>query len=182
MRDVREMEAEARRLAELLPHGRPPKRTARNINSEHEASFSALDRLALFITERVGTMGFFVLVAVWMFGWVLWNVLPGSKHFDPGPAFVILLLGSNFIQLLLMPLIMVGQNLQGRHSELRAVSDFDINQKAEAEVETILQHLEAQNEILQQLTEFILAILRRIEPEGQAGPRAAVRGRPSVTR
>jgi len=44
-----------------------------------------------------------------------------------------------------MPLIMIGQNLQGRHAEARAESDFEVNIKAEAEVETILLHLEQQN-------------------------------------
>jgi uncharacterized membrane protein len=40
------------------------------------------------------------------------------------------------IQIMLMPLIMVGQNLQGRHSELRAENDFEVNVKAEMEIET----------------------------------------------
>ena len=56
------------------------------------------------------------------------------KSFDPFPAFVAYLLISNVIQILLMPLIMVGQNVQGRHTEIRAQLDFEINQKAEKEV------------------------------------------------
>lgn len=36
---------------------------------------------------------------------------------------VILLLGSNFVQLLLMPLILVGQNVQSRHLEIQAEVD-----------------------------------------------------------
>jgi uncharacterized membrane protein len=63
-------------------------------------------------------------------------------------AFAFWLFISNLIQLLLMPLIMVGQNLQGRHSELRADNDLEINIKAEQEIEVILQHLEYQNAIL----------------------------------
>ena len=47
-----------------------------------------------------------------------------------------------------MPLIMVGQNIQGRHSELRAESDLDVNMKAEAEIEIVLEHLEYQNALL----------------------------------
>jgi uncharacterized membrane protein len=42
----------------------------------------------------------------------------------------------------------VGQNVQGRHSELRAESDFEINVKAEQEIELILHHLEYQNAVL----------------------------------
>ena len=47
-----------------------------------------------------------------------------------------------------MPLIMVGQNVQGRHSEIRADHDLDVNIKAEKEIEVVLQHLEYQNSIL----------------------------------
>lgn len=50
---------------------------------------------------------------------------------------------------------MVGQNLQGRHAEMRAEADFEVNTKAEREISAILLHLENQNslmlKILQQL-------------------------------
>lgn len=55
-----------------------------------------------------------------------------------------------------MPLIMIGQNLQSKHSEMRAEEDFNVNKKAEYEVETILKHLENQNDM-------ILQILNKIE-------------------
>jgi uncharacterized membrane protein len=59
-----------------------------------------------------------------------------------------------------MPLIMVGQNLQGRHSEARATADFHVNTQAEREIETVLQHLENQNEL-------ILEILHHLEKDSQ---------------
>jgi uncharacterized membrane protein len=55
---------------------------------------------------------------------------------------------SNVIQILLMPLIMVGQNIQGRHAEIRAEHDLEVNVKAEQEIEIILHHLEQQNDLL----------------------------------
>jgi uncharacterized membrane protein len=60
------------------------------------------------------------------------------------------------IQIFLMPLIMIGQNLQGRHTEIRAEADYEVNTRSEREIETILQHLENQNEL-------ILKILQRLE-------------------
>jgi len=56
------------------------------------------------------------------------------------------------IQILLMPLIMVGQNLQGNHAELRAESDYEVNVKAEREIEAMLQHLEQQTQLLLTIT------------------------------
>jgi uncharacterized membrane protein len=113
---------------------------------------SSLERLAMWSTERVGTMGFFLVILVWTVVWLGWNTLaPNAVRFDPFPAFVLWLFLSNMIQILLMPLIMVGQNLQGRHAENRAEADFEVNTKAEREIEAILMHLEAQNDLILQI-------------------------------
>jgi len=129
----------------------------RNINILHREKLSRMDRLAIFVTERVGTMGFFSIILLWTVFWLGWNVFaPDAARFDPYPAFVLWLFISNMIQLFLMPLIMVGQSLQGRHAEVRAEADFEVNTKAEREIETILLHLERQNEL-------ILKILNNLE-------------------
>ncbi|HEV2300951.1 MAG TPA: DUF1003 domain-containing protein [Stellaceae bacterium] len=121
----------------------------RDVNREAAGRLSMLDRLACWITAHVGTMGFFLVVLLWSVIWLGWNVLaPKNQQFDPPMAFVFWLFISNMIQLLLMPLIMVGQNVQGQHSELRAAHDLEINVKAEREIEVILEHLEYQNSIL----------------------------------
>ena len=52
-----------------------------------------------------------------------------------------------------MPLIMVGQNLQGKHAELRAENDYQINLKAEKEISIIISHLEYQNSLLMMIIE-----------------------------
>jgi uncharacterized membrane protein len=132
-------------IAELKNACPPPM----NVNEKHEQGLSSMDKLAMVITEKVGTMGFFIIIFVWTFLWLAWNFLaPVKLRFDPPMSFVFWLFISNCIQILLMPLIMVGQNLQGRHAELRAENDYLINCKAEQEVEAILHHLEYQNEIL----------------------------------
>lgn len=110
---------------------------------------SPLDRLAVWITEHVGTMGFFLAIFVWTAIWLSWNFLaPKNLQFDPPMGFVFWLFISNMIQILLMPLIMVGQNIQGKHAEARAEHDLDVNVKAEQEIEVILSHLERQNDLL----------------------------------
>jgi uncharacterized membrane protein len=122
------------------------------VHKEVRANLSMMNKAALFITERVGTMGFFLLILAWTVIWLGWNtLLPASWRFDPAMGFVLYLFLCNVIQILLMPLIMVGQNLQGMHSEARAEHDLDVNVKAEQEIEVILQHLEYQNEILMKM-------------------------------
>jgi len=127
-----------------------------NINAKHKGNLSKLDKLALWITEHVGTMGFFIIIFIWTFSWLVWNSLaPQPFRFDPFPAFVLWLFLSNMIQIFLMPLIMIGQNLQSRHSEARAEADFEVNTKAENEIETILIHLENQNKLILEILNHI---------------------------
>jgi uncharacterized membrane protein len=113
------------------------------------APLSRLDRLAVWMTERVGTMGFCLAILAWTVVWLGWNTLAPTKlRFDPYPAFVLWLFLSNMIQICLMPLIMLGQNLQGRHAELRAQADFEVNTKAEKEIAAIRRDLQAQSDMM----------------------------------
>jgi len=129
----------------------------KNTNVVHRSKLSPLDKLALLVTDKIGTMGFFFIIFVWTVVWLGWNMLaPSNLRFDPFPAFVLWLFISNLIQIHLMPLIMVGQNIQGKHAELRAEHDFDTDRKAEKEIEAILLHLENQQRL-------ILKILEKIE-------------------
>lgn len=129
----------------------------KNVNQTHKEKLSKMDRLAVVVTNKIGTMGFFFIIFIWTALWLGWNVMaPTSLRFDPYPAFVLWLFISNLIQIHLMPLIMVGQNIQGRHAELRAQYDYDTDKKAEKEIESILIHLENQQQLM-------LTILNRIE-------------------
>lgn len=131
---------------------RKRRKPPRDINKEQKEKLTPLNRLAMWITERVGTMGFFLIIFTWTVSWLGWNLLaPKSARFDPPMGFVFYLFISNVIQILLMPLIMVGQNIQGAHAEARAEHDLDVNVKAEKEIEVILEHLEYQNNLLLQM-------------------------------
>jgi len=126
--------------------------SVRNANTEYKDGLSSLERGALWITETVGTMGFFLIIFLWTTGWIVWNLLgPIELRFDPHPAFVLWLFISNMIQLFLTPLIMIGQNLQGKHSEARAEADFEVNTKAESEIRSIKRHLGEQKDLLEKI-------------------------------
>jgi uncharacterized membrane protein len=127
-----------------------------NVNVKHKESLSALENIAVKVTDRVGSVGFFLIIFGWTILWLGWNTLaPKELRFDPFPAFVLWLFVSNMIQIFLMPLIMIGQNLQGRHAEIRAESDFEVNVRAEKEIEVILLHLEQQNELIMKILNHI---------------------------
>jgi uncharacterized membrane protein len=129
----------------------------KDVNKIHRERMSRLDKLALIVTNKIGTMGFFLIIFVWTIFWLSWNILgPKTLRFDPYPAFVLWLFISNLIQLHLMPLLLIGQNLQGKHAQLRSEHDFETDKKAEQEIETILIHLENQQSL-------ILQILKKVE-------------------
>ena len=140
-------------LAELRAYRKP----ITHPHKEARKAFSRLEHLAVQITQGVGTVGFFLVLSIWTVSWLLWNIYgPIGLRFDPAPAFVIWLVTSNIIQLVLLPLIMVGQNLESKFAEQRAQADFEINQKSEHEIEVIIAHLENQNELL-------LEMIRKVE-------------------
>ena len=109
-----------------------------NVNELHEQKLTLSDRIALWTVNIVGTMGFFYFCVILVTVPLFWAAsMP-----------VIQYISSGYLQLIFLPLIMVGQNLLGRHGELRAENDFQINLKAEREIEVLYKHLEYQNAIL----------------------------------
>ncbi|MBI4160221.1 DUF1003 domain-containing protein [Candidatus Wolfebacteria bacterium] len=131
-------------------------KSIRNANIEHRERFTPLERFAVWITERIGTMGFFFVLVIWTGAWFLWNVVaPISYRFDPYPGFVLWLFISNMMQLFFLPLLMIGQNLLGRHVELRAEAEFETSVKAEREIEEIIERLKKQEEALDDIRKRI---------------------------
>ncbi|MDB5078030.1 MAG: rane protein [Chloroflexi bacterium] len=116
---------------------------------------NGLDRLALRINDLCGSMVTFLIVAAYEVIWVTFVGI-GLFKFDSLPNLPLLLVILNLPQLPLMFALMVSGNMLSRHSELRAEADFQVNQKAEAQIEKLL-------EINQFQTEQILSIMKRLE-------------------
>ena len=126
----------------------------RNSNHIFKSVLKKSEVFAMWSTQRVGTIGFFFLIFLWTVSWLSWNMFaPKELRFDPYPAFDLWLLISNMIQIFLMPLIMVGQNLQGKHSEIRAENDYEINLKAEKEIADLQKDLTEIKSLLRQYLE-----------------------------
>lgn len=117
-----------------------------NTNEIHNLHLSKTDKIALFITKHIGTMGFFYIC---LFLVTIPLIFPSALP-------VVQYMSSGYLQLIFLPLIMIGQNLQDRHAELRSKHDYETNIKAEKEIELILLHLEKQEDLT-------LQILKRIE-------------------
>ncbi len=128
----------------------------RNVNSVFKEKLTNLEKSAVWIASHVGSMGFFSIILVWTIIWLLWNTLaPIELRFDPYPAFVLWLFISNMIQLFLLPLLLIGQNIQSKHADARSEVDFEVDTKAEKEIEAVLLHLEHQHEQIEKLLQKI---------------------------
>src|SRR5690349_21438119 len=96
--------------------------------NEREKKTSMLGKIAVWITQHVGSMGFFIIIFTWTVSWLSWNVFaPKNLRFDPYPGFVLWLFISNMIQLFTMPLILLGQNIESKASDSRDEADLKIN-------------------------------------------------------
>jgi len=121
-----------------------------DVNASHRQKLNSQDRIAMAITTAIGTMYAVYFFALFMIGWMIWQGKVSGAPFDPYPFAFLLFLG-NIVQLLLMPLIMVGQNLLGRHAEIRADEEYKYTMSSYKDIEHILAHLDAQDrEILKQ--------------------------------
>ena len=131
-----------------------------NVNERHAASLSVQDRIALVITSAVGTMYAVYFFIVFLAGWMLWQGAIAHRPFDPYPFAFLLFIG-NIVQLLLMPLIMVGQNIQGRHAELRTDEEYQTTLSSYRDVEEVMARLQTQEALLQKQSQMIEQLLAR---------------------
>ena len=125
----------------------------KNSNHIYKNDLKPTERFAIWITYRIGTIGFFLIIFFWTLLWLGWNMFaPNALRFDPYPAFVLWLFISNMIQIFLMPLLMVGQNLQAKRAEIRAENDYNVNIKAEKEVALLIKELSELKKMVSQLS------------------------------
>ena len=135
---------------------------ARDVHREVHETLSRQDRIALAVTSAIGTMYAVYLLAALIAGWIVLQQGPGA--FDPYP-FAFLLFVTNIVQLLLMPLIIVGQNVQSRHREARADEEYKTMSKTFHDLEAVLGHLDVQDRERQHLGAMVSGLVEAQIPE-----------------
>ena len=128
--------------------------TPRNVNRVHAAERAAggfNTQIAVWLTEHVGTMwtayAFAVLAIIGLFA--ILGLL------SPIVALLIAWISQTFLQLVLLPVIMVGQNVLGRKSELQADEAYATTMKTFADIEAVMKHLDEQDEKIFALEQLI---------------------------
>jgi uncharacterized membrane protein len=111
-------------------------------------------RFGLKVTLVVGTMW-----AAYVFSILALFALPSAIH--QGTYFIIVWLSSSFLQLVLLPVIIVGQNIQAAAADKRAEDTYKDAEAVLKEAEEIQNHLLAQD---QAISDIVARLERLVGP------------------
>ncbi|MEI9886823.1 MAG: DUF1003 domain-containing protein [Rhizomicrobium sp.] len=106
-------------------------------------------KVADTVAATMGSWRFIIIQSAILVFWITANIMAFINHWDPYP-FILLNLALSFQAAYAAPFIMMSQNRQQDIDRLAAKSDYDINIKAELEIELLHQKLDAlrENEVL----------------------------------
>ena len=141
---------------ELLRELREARRKRRE-NLDSECSFG--DRVADSVAAGMGSWPFIIIQSIILAIWIVLNVVAWSQHWDPYP-FILLNLALSFQAAYAAPFIMMSQNRQASIDRAAAHSDYQINAKAELEIELLHQKIDLlrETEVSQ-----LIALIQRLE-------------------
>jgi uncharacterized membrane protein len=127
---------------------------------------TAGQRAADGFANVVGSWRFIIAQSIILVAWITMNATGIIGPWDPYP-FILLNLALSFQAAYAAPIIMMSQNRASQLDRLSAKADYQVNQKAEAEVEEILTLRRAQVVLLEKRQEQ----LRGPSADGQHGRR-----------
>ncbi len=115
-------------------------RASRNANAVIEEEYTFGERVADGVASFGGSWPFIILVGVLLVIYTSINVGLRGKAWDPYP-FILLNLFLSMLASIQAPVIMMSQNRQDKKDRLRSELDFDVNRRAEAEIQNLSRKL-----------------------------------------
>ena len=120
-------------------------------------------RLADGVASTIGSWRFILIQSTAIVLWITGNVLVGANSWDPYP-FILLNLLLSFQAAYTAPAIMMSQNRQSELDRRHAQSDYEINVKAELEIELLHEKIDILKEQeLLALTEAVRQLSAQLE-------------------
>ncbi len=120
-------------------------RASRNANDLIENEATTGERIADHVARFGGSWTFIITFAVLLTVYTAANVVLDKQAWDPYP-FILLNLFLSMLAAVQAPVIMMSQNRQDTKDRLRAELDFDVNRRAESEIQGLAQRLMVLNE------------------------------------
>jgi CRP/FNR family cyclic AMP-dependent transcriptional regulator len=115
-------------------------RASRNSNDVIEEEMSLGDRIADAVARFGGSWTFIILFGVVLLIYTSTNTALKSKAWDPYP-FILLNLFLSMLAAIQAPVIMMSQNRQDTKDRVRGELDYDVNVRAESEIQTLSNKL-----------------------------------------
>lgn len=152
LRIIAEMSERMRQTNELMS-----RQVSRNVLEEAEEQLTFGQRIADRVAAFGGSWPFIILFSAIMVVWMAANVALLTRPFDPYP-FILLNLALSSLAALQAPIIMMSQNRQSAKDKLLAENDYQVNLKAEMEIEALLR---GQAELLARVALLERHVMRR---------------------
>lgn len=128
-------------------------------------------RVSDAVAAGIGSWAFILIQSGLLVLWMIANVVMWVFHWDPYP-FILLNLVLSFQAAFTAPIIMMSQNRQAERDRAEQQHDFDINIKAELEIEALHQKLDVLREVeILKLTGLIENLCNRLD--ANEAPRAS---------
>jgi len=142
------------------------KRAMRNPNEliEEEATWG--ERVADSVAKFGGSWTFIIAFVAVLIVYAGINIFLRQKAWDPYP-FILLNLFLSMLAAVQAPVIMMSQNRQDTKDRLRGELDFDVNRRAELEIQGLSRKMNLLSEKLDDVDDLIRA---QRTPTGNAGP------------
>lgn len=110
---------------------------SKNVNVLHEERMTIGERAADWFAKFAGSWSFISGFMIVLFLWIALNsVFLFIKPYDPYP-FILLNLVLSCLAAMQAPIIMMSQNRQAKRDRIQADHDYEINLKAEKEIEEL---------------------------------------------
>jgi uncharacterized membrane protein len=132
------------------------KRVMRNPNEVIEEETTTPQRIADAVARFGGSWSFIISFGVVLVTYSSINVLLGRKAWDPYP-FILLNLFLSMLAAIQAPVIMMSQNRQDQRDRLRSELDFEVNRRAESEIQGISHKLNQMSEKMGDLEDLFRA-------------------------
>ncbi len=129
-------------------------RASRNPNEiiEEKATFG--ERIADSVARFGGSWTFIIVFGILMTVYALINISLAAKAWDPYP-FILLNLFLSMLAAIQAPVIMMSQNRQDTKDRLRSELDFEVNRRAESEIQGLARKLNLLDEKIDDLGSMV---------------------------
>lgn len=129
-------------------------RASRNPNQVIEEQETFGERIADSVASFGGSWAFIIIFAVVLIVYSSANVIMGNRAWDPYP-FILLNLFLSMLAAIQAPVIMMSQNRQDAKDRLRSELDFDVNRRAEAEIQSLSRRLNQLTEKVEDVADLV---------------------------